>query len=207
MMAALSVSSVTCRPCAITAPVGLLVEVLPLVADHGIKVVDFCEILHVLGIERQLEVVGVHSAPTVIAVKIGAGTIAVTVVPLLTCREVHSGIHVQVQIFETVNGVVGLNIADETLRGSVTVVQIERSYGVGRSLWHVPPISCAFVGGRSKILHVAAEIVFINGVIAGDGFRRVHTDGSTHNTVSIAVLGYHAFTIDIQLQVVVQQRR
>ena len=46
-------------------------ETLPLIAGHDVEVMCLVEILHVLGIHRQLQVVGVFLVPLVVAVVVG----------------------------------------------------------------------------------------------------------------------------------------
>ena len=134
MVGSCRINSITCGPCTIAAIVRLHVEMLPLVTCHDVEMMHLGKVLHVLSIERELKVIGVLRAPTIIAPVVGGGRMTVALVPLLTSREVHSGIHVKVQILNAVNRIVCLNVSNQRLRSGMVVVLFEGCGGVGTTL-------------------------------------------------------------------------
>ena len=101
-------------------------EVLPLVTCHNVEVMGFAEVLHVLSVCVEREVVGVLLRPVVPSEVVVASRVLADFGGLLTCRNVGTEVNVQVQVFESVDRVVGFKVAHECLRGSSVILQLKQ---------------------------------------------------------------------------------
>ena len=112
----------------------------------------------------------------------------------------------QVQVFKSVDGIVGLDVTDKGFRVGLVVLQFKQRNGVlgGVAVYTVRPVG---VNVRCTIpLGITAEISVVDVVVGFHGFGGVHKLGGTDGiAVSITVLGNHTLTVDVQFQVVVEQ--
>ena len=177
-------------------------------------------IMSVLGIRRELQIVLAHIAPAVPAEVVIVITVNRQYGLLLTIRIVCTEISMNMQIFETVNLVVCLNVTYKRT-GIRTIILVSKS---------CCRVTCRLCIGRirPRIIVVArrtnyALIVTVKPVIQNvlcyqhftvgvycltlNRHRRIHRQSSTDYTGGIAVVDVHSLGVDIECQMVVQERR
>ena len=222
-MVALLAGIGTCRRGVVTDVVVVLraPETLPLVTTHDVEVVNLGEVLIVLCIRRQREVtlrnlLGAVAAVVGVLRRHGAAHAV-----LAALRDVGTKRQVQAQVLETVNLVVNVGAADEGTAVGRLLHEVEHGKRVPRgvALVGVGP-RVVTVGTSRGPLEESAEVVqrlgdFVahHGLVVRRGvsiriLRRVETEGCAHSTaVSEQRVGKHALAVEVQRQVVVEQRR
>ena len=186
-------------------------EVGPLITGHHVEMVGVTQVLQVLGVSRQGGIALVHLVPAFVTivdvVRIGTGGKG----GLLTGGEVSAQVQVQVQVFETVDLVVGLDAADEGV--GTGLVAVQRGIQVGNRVGRGIALPGGQPGGILEFtlgppLEVTGEIVPVGGGGVIDRLGRVHPDRIADGAgVGIGRPGHHRLSADIQRQVLVEEGR
>ena len=157
------------------------------VTAHQVEVVIFVEVLVVLGVGRGNEVVLLLGVLTVPAVVVGVGGVARGRVVLTTRCIFASEVHVQADVLQAVNLIVGFEVAEQHVRLLVEGVVLNLLYGVRRR------VAVAVVGKGGVVarrglrpLPVTAPALELVSV-AHDGTRRIHTGGIADGALTAGV--------------------
>ena len=182
----------------------LAVEVLFLGCNQHVDVVN-TDFLDVLSIDVALQVVLVRLAITIPAIIVVAVRIWRDNSSLTAFRVVATHICMDVEVFETVNLIVEFDVTDCRLALGSVILEFEQCHRVLRSVGvgGVNPVRVG-VAGSYRVLPVTAKFLDV-------GINRlswVGIDGCTkHCTIGIAVVCIHVFCTQVDVQVVVEQRR
>ena len=179
-------------------------EVLLLSTGHDVKVMSLAEIVHILSVNVAKDIVLVRLLDAGIAIIVVAVRIGRNVGFLLALRVVGTQLGMEMQVFETMNLIVGLDTANPHGRMSAVILQVHQSHGVLGSVGvgdGCVPVVLGGVGDDRLPVAAGCIAVCINGLCG------IHTDGSTeHGTIHIAVLRVHVLGVHIQCEVVLEER-
>ncbi len=195
--------------------VGLVVIVLILVTSHHVEAVvrrvfrAVAEpVVAVLRVHGELEVIAVRLLPTSVAEVVVLAAVVWPIGPLLTVGEVHAGVDVQLQVLEAMHLIVCLDVADKRARDGAVVLLLEHGHRVRRGVAVEAPKPIGVAHLRILVpLRVATEILVVDAVVGLHGLRGIHVHCRAYgSTVSVMVLCEHTLGVDIEGQVVVEER-
>ena len=176
--------------------------------------------MSILGIRRELQVVLAHIAPAIPSEIVTVITINRHYRFLLTIGIVCTKVSMNMQIFETVNLVVCLNITHKRtcIRTVVLMCQCCCRVTCCLCIFRIRPRSIVISGWGNYALVVAIKPIIENALgcqhisicIYGLTFNRhgrIHRKSRTDNAGWILVVNIHSLGVDIEQQVVIQERR
>ena len=139
---------------------------LPLIATHHVDMMNLSKILQILCIEVERKVISILSVPTLASIIVVVIVITAIFLVALTRLEVHTGIHVNVEVFKSMNLIVKLDISCQLLTLTLVRSFVKVMHWVvcrKRVLRESP--SCITTVNNTMILEVATEVLLIEVII------------------------------------------
>ena len=136
--------------------------VTPLVTTHDVEVVCLAEVLVVLDVGSVVQVVLVFLGEAIVSIVEVRRSPRLVVGSLLTVSPVAAEVHVQAQVFQSVDLVVNLHVALIVIRVGFVFFLVEQRYGVGTCKGNllIRP-GCIAVGTSFRPLPVVVELRII----------------------------------------------